>query len=760
MRFDINFLSILYVSLTAGALWAGNPEIDNAIRLWEAGKHTEAVAIFQKYEKDNDADSLAYLGRSYMQGKGVPTDLEKSAVYFQKAAELKQPLALNGLGVCYREGIGVKRDLKKAEELFLQAREKGNQLAAFNLGELYFCYKTEQEREKALKYYQEAFEAGVAKERAGIMIGDLLCGFGKFQEALPYLQYAVQNLQDATPKTLALFHLAIIYENGFAGEQDLNKAIEFAQKAAELGGERITIYGDICYHIGFELFFWGKNQEALPFLKKAADKGDRKAQYLVAILDTTDNRYEYLLAAARQGDRRAYLSAGNYLAGIKKEYAEAMKFYQEAAKDGNPAAMCEIAIMHRLGEGVEADYDKSMEWYQKAADQYFPRALREIAVKNKIIYAKESENNHFGGFSPRLTYCYALYAMATFLGDEVASTHLPELPFYGEVMKRPPADSNMELAVGLLHLINKSADALQNGLELLKLAASHGNVHAMNCLGMIYVQGYQISEDQQIAPDLQLALNYYKMAADKGNSFAQAPVCHPYFHSLLSKDELEKRLIQSARQENQEAIYNLAAFYEKYGDLKKAGEIYLKHARAGNPASQTRIFDMYLVGKIDVPPEEAFNLLNAAVAQHYGDAEAMMADWHLFSSDNGGKGWPRMAAVQLMEAISDGCSDNFAYTKLGDLYFAGHGVKADWRLGEKLYTIAIERGDYGACFMLGSYYQDGKYMPKDLKKARAMFELGSQHGDKYCRMALGWMDKEKAADSAPAEMNNPSDAEK
>lgn len=715
MRFDINFLPILYVSLTAGALWAGNPEIDNAIRLWEAGKHTEAVAIFQKYEKDNDADSLAYLGRSYMQGKGVLTDLEKSAVYFQKAAELK----------------------------------------------LYFCYKTEQEREKALKYYQEAFEAGVAKERAGIMIGGLLCMSGKFQEALPYLQYAVQNLQDATPKALALLHLAIIYENGFAGEQDLNKAIEFAQKAAELGGEWTATYSDICYRTGFELFFSGKNQEALPFLKKAADKGDRKAQYLVGILDTTDNRYEYLLAAARQGDRRAYLSAGNYLAGIKKEYAEAMKFYQEAAKDGNPAAMCEIAIMHRLGEGVEADYDKSMEWYQKAADQYFPRALREIAVKNKIIYAKESENNHFGGFSPRLTYCYALYAMATFLGDGVASTHLPELPFYGEVMKRPPADSNMELAVGLFHLINKSADALQNGLELLKLAASHGNVHAMNCLGMIYVQGYQISEDQQIAPDLQLALNYYKMAADKGNSFAQAPVCHPYFHSLLSKDELEKRLIQSARQENQEAIYNLAAFYEKYGDLKKAGEIYLKHARAGNPASQTRIFDMYLARKIDVPPEEAFNLLNAAVAQHYGDAEAMMAiNWYLFSSDNGKKGWPRMAAVQLMEAISDGCSDNFAYTKLGDLYFAGHGVKADWRLGEKLYTIAIERGDYGACFMLGSYYQDGKYMPKDLKKARAMFELGSQHGDKYCRMALGWMDKEKAADSAPAEMNNPSDAEK
>ena len=57
--------------------------------------------------------------------------------YYNRAAEMGEPMAQFNLGCCYRDGTGVKQDYGKMHEYYRLAVEKGNADAQFNLGYAY-----------------------------------------------------------------------------------------------------------------------------------------------------------------------------------------------------------------------------------------------------------------------------------------------------------------------------------------------------------------------------------------------------------------------------------------------------------------------------------------------------------------------------------------------------------------------------------------------------------------------------------------------
>jgi len=76
---------------------------------------------------------------------------------------------------------------------------------------------------------------------------------------------------------------------------------------------------------------------------------------------------------AEKGDAEAQFNlAKNYEAGrggLKKDYAEAERWYLRAAEQGDPFAQASVAILFRFGKGVAQDYVEAYRWFYLAASR-------------------------------------------------------------------------------------------------------------------------------------------------------------------------------------------------------------------------------------------------------------------------------------------------------------------------------------------------------------------------------------------------------
>ena len=698
--------------------------------MWENGKQSEAFPILLKYKDTNDADTLAYLGRSYMNGKGVEKDTSLAFEYFSKAAEQGQPYGLNGVGVCYRNGYGVKQDLQKAEKYFLQSAQANCPLAEFNLGILYQGVVKVSEGtptipdignvKKAMEHFRASYDAGNMKPQCAERIGLIMLKGETPWEAIKWLQEAADGNQIAS-----IMELVSIYENGRLGEINHNYAIDYAEKLGKIMNGYDRLYADICYRTGIEYLFRKQRREAMLFLQMAADAGHGDARYQLA-LNHPDDRVcsKYAVMAARNGNRQVLVQAGTYLAQ-QKQFEEAMKLYLEAVKDGDLQAMCEIAIMHRVGEGVPVDYEKAMEWYAKAAAQYYPRALRELGVKYQIKYNEDSRKEFYKDIPPNLSKAYAFMAMAVFMGgDDSALEYLPTLPFFHELQRIVPADSDMELAKGLISICyGKGETDRDEGIKLLEASVAHGNVDAMNMLGHLYFIDGPLR-------NLQKSAQYYKMAAAKGNDYAAKQLCGSFFGPILREKEYIEYLEAQVEKGYGVALYNLAEFYTKKGDLQKALELHLKNARNGDDHSITQLF-LHLLSSQDqsLDGKEIDKLLDLAVQRHDSAAEYIKSE---FSGDDF-----RESAILLMRSILDGADIPLAWHALGELYLQGKGVRREPEFAVELFENAIRTGYWEACITLGDIMSTGDYsIPKNIEHAKELYKIGAEHGVEECKERL------------------------
>ena len=76
--------------------------------------------------------------------------------------------------------------------------------------------------------------------------------------------------------------------------------------------------------------------------------------------------------AAMQGDSRAQTNLGNmyeYGTGVGKDEAEAVKWYRKAAEQGYSRAQNNLGVMYDNGTGVEKDEAEAVKWFRKAVEQ-------------------------------------------------------------------------------------------------------------------------------------------------------------------------------------------------------------------------------------------------------------------------------------------------------------------------------------------------------------------------------------------------------
>lgn len=82
---------------------------------------------------------------------------------------------------------------------------------------------------------------------------------------------------------------------------------------------------------------------------------------------------------AEKGDALAQqVLGGCYYFGdmVKKNFAEAAKWYRKSAEQGQADAQCNLGVCYENGTGVTKDHAEALKWFRKAADQGNANAQR------------------------------------------------------------------------------------------------------------------------------------------------------------------------------------------------------------------------------------------------------------------------------------------------------------------------------------------------------------------------------------------------
>ena len=226
--------------------------------------------------------------------------------WYQKAAAANEPYALNNLGLHYRNGGAVEKNLPLSFELFQRGAKENNQDAKVNLA---YAYEkgigTEKNLDLARFWYQKAKEQEPSlKYEDAIARTYFYASSPNYTEGMKWLEIGMSK-KDPN----AFQELGNLYKNGLGVPKDFAKAGEFYKAGADNGGESLKEYlhqteRDCltykAYLAGCLMTHWSKNPEvafklatiyraqkigteANKWLLRAADKGSKRAQLMMAV---------------------------------------------------------------------------------------------------------------------------------------------------------------------------------------------------------------------------------------------------------------------------------------------------------------------------------------------------------------------------------------------------------------------------------------------------------------------------------------------
>lgn len=193
------------------------------------------LARYHKAAAQGDVDAQTYLGFIYLQGKGIPVDLNQAREWFSKAAQQGDPKAQTHLAHIYEKGKGIPRDVSEALKWYRQAAEQGYALAQYNLGVLYENGDGVDKNEtEAAGWYRQAAKAGDAVAQFSLA-KMYLEGRGVAKDEAEALAW--MNRSAEQKNTEAARFLATAYEKGLYGcLPDPEKARYWRERSKEHGG--------------------------------------------------------------------------------------------------------------------------------------------------------------------------------------------------------------------------------------------------------------------------------------------------------------------------------------------------------------------------------------------------------------------------------------------------------------------------------------------------------------------------------------------
>ena len=169
---------------------------------------TAQFYLAQILAKQGNAEAAFNLANMYVEGRGVVRNTEKAIYWYEKSMEKGYLDAYTKLALIYQEGRGVARDVEKAERLYKEATKRGNAEAPYRQALIYEDRivsdkkLSDVQREKLL---QEILKLYTLSANRGFVLGQISA--------------------------------AKMYEGGRGVTQDLNRALDFYEKARFQGSK-------------------------------------------------------------------------------------------------------------------------------------------------------------------------------------------------------------------------------------------------------------------------------------------------------------------------------------------------------------------------------------------------------------------------------------------------------------------------------------------------------------------------------------------
>lgn len=162
------------------------------------------------------------------------------------------------------------------------------------------------------------------------------------------------------------------YREGDGVPKDMEKAMEYLTKAADMGDSRAASSLGYIYMVGEGCDADPKRAES--YLRMASDDGITEAMcnlgFLLSESDSDESIRMFELAAGSGSVMAMKNLASLYHGGngVTRDCAVAAEWYGKASDMGDVDSTCVLASMYRNGDGIPADKQKAADLYRKAAD--------------------------------------------------------------------------------------------------------------------------------------------------------------------------------------------------------------------------------------------------------------------------------------------------------------------------------------------------------------------------------------------------------
>jgi uncharacterized protein len=451
---------------------------------------------------------------------GTPSKSTTNSIEMIKSNAAKSDLdAQVMLAMLYETGFILPKDTKQATDLYAKAAEKGHAGAQFRMGLFYFSgggHGITQDVKRSMDFYTKAAE---------------------------------QGHKDAQ------IALAQHYKYNFFGDQDLEKAKYWSQKAAsegngagyaELAGSEIKGYSSLDPETNTSIYI-GDLQDFVRAEKnyiKAAELGDANSQQGLCLMYRTGLGVAKNLKSAEKWCERAALNgvdgAGHELGLVyeeNKNYTKAIYWYaldDEKGYQKKHDSRFKLGNIYYHGIGVNKDYKKAFEYYEKAAFE--------------------------DGLKPPKDTKYFLGLMYQ-LGQGTPKDLNLSINWYEKAANEGHIKAQYNLAMIYLNDINNNG-YLEKGMAWLETAADQGN-HA----DAQYQLGKRYSTSIGVSRDYGKAANFYAKAARQNHADAQNNLATLYYFGRGVKEDYAQAANwygKAAAQKHADAQNSLALLYN-YG---------------------------------------------------------------------------------------------------------------------------------------------------------------------------------------------------
>lgn len=648
-----------------------------------------------KAARNGNGDAMYAIGCRYAEGiEGVVTqDYCEALRWWRKAAEVGD---LSGdahykIAECYRNGLGVEKDIGFAVQWLLLSAGRGKLRAQTELGSTYIC---EGNVAEGLKWLKKAAQRGDpdAQVTLGTVYEDGVCGVPQnyYMASEWYKKAADQDWPDG------MYRLGMMYLTGCGCPVDTEKGLRLIRLSAEQDCIEAQLF--LAWsHLYIQDFAPVAQDfaEAERWCRRPAEGGMVTAQTLMGSILYQQGRKaeaaDWWGKAAKQGNIEALTAVGEYYLFDLNDY-RAIPFFEKAAESGYAEAEYLLGWCYLEGWGVAADKDKAKSLLKSAAEQGDEDAM-------DLLYQidKEPEQNVGDIYNAAIAGDAAArheLAVRYATGDHMPQDMVESVKWDKRSAEQGNADAQYALGCRYANGEGGLAKDLAAAIRWWRKASDQGVLDADCRIAECYAEGNGVSRNGY------MAAAYFKMAADKGHSYAQ---------------------------------YSLGAMYLLLERPKDAAKYFEMAAEQDNTEAQFNLAQMYYFGKgVKLSYTEAVKWLKKAAQYEYWPAVYALGNCYVMGHGVSVDSYYGFALIQ--KAAENGLEA--ARVSMGDYLYEGRNVKCDYAKALEWYKKAAEQGNDYSMYQIGLFYERGLGVSKDLQQARYWYKQAEENGNVIAAEAI------------------------